>query len=142
MKFLIFIDTIPVPKARPRFSRFGHARTPDKTRAFELIVATIVRRQMLDYSVKMYDEPVEVIITFLFPRPKSHSRLKRETRWHSVKPDLDNLEKSVCDALNGLLWRDDSLISYKVSSKRYCNEFEEVPGILLRVIPMKEVDGG
>ena len=36
-----------------------------------------------------------------------------------AKPDLDNVEKSVMDALNGLAYRDDSLVAEKAARKRY-----------------------
>jgi len=37
----------------------------------------------------------------------------------TCKPDWDNLAKSVIDALNNVFWRDDSLITDALVSKRY-----------------------
>lgn len=42
---------------------------------------------------------------FVLTRPKT---CKRELP--TVKPDVDNFNKAVFDALNGLVWRDDALI--------------------------------
>lgn len=38
---------------------------------------------------------------------------------HTKRPDGDNLEKFVNDALTGVLWVDDSQIAYMVRSKTY-----------------------
>lgn len=50
-------------------------------------------------------------LVFVFPRPKSvPKKLGGGRLWHAVKPDRDNLQKSFQDALNGILYRDDSQI--------------------------------
>ena len=38
------------------------------------------------------------------------------------KPDVDNLAKTVCDALNGIAWLDDSQIVRMSAVKRYGSE--------------------
>ena len=43
----------------------------------------------------------------------------------TVKPDLDNLDKAVMDALNKVAYKDDSQIVAKVSKKHYA----EVPTV-------------
>jgi Holliday junction resolvase RusA-like endonuclease len=51
-------------------------------------------------------------ITAIFPRPKSKTK-KTGTNPrlpHTSKPDTDNLAKAVCDALNGVAWKDDSQV--------------------------------
>ena len=40
---------------------------------------------------------------------------------HAIRPDGDNLEKFVNDAMNGLLWDDDSQIVWMIRSKTYIN---------------------
>lgn len=56
--------------------------------------------------------PLSVTLRFIFPRPKGlmfrSKPMPRVPR--QGKPDIDNLLKSVADALNGLLWRDDAQI--------------------------------
>ena len=73
--------------------------------------------------------PVRVELTFVFPRPKSHYRTGKNAgvlrddapTWHTSKPDRDNLEKAVLDALTQLggFWRDDSQVCAGSVSKRY-----------------------
>lgn len=57
--------------------------------------------------------PLRLIIIAVFPRPSNKIYKKREMPREpkASKPDFDNLAKSVCDALNGIIWRDDSIIT-------------------------------
>lgn len=68
--------------------------------------------------------PVGIVATFIMPRPKAHfkkSGLRSDApSWHIIKPDSDNLEKAVLDALTTLgAWRDDSQICNKHIKKIY-----------------------
>jgi Holliday junction resolvase RusA-like endonuclease len=59
--------------------------------------------------------PVAVDITFMMEAPKSWPRWKREAAIagsyrHVYRPDVDNLVKLAKDALNGILWVDDSQV--------------------------------
>lgn len=102
----------PVPKGRPRLSRFG-TYTPAKTKKFEddirLLVKSIVANQ------EPLETPLQVFLYFRLPVPQSYSKKRTEaclsgSERHSKKPDLDNLCKAVTDAFNGLIYKDDSQI--------------------------------
>jgi len=56
--------------------------------------------------------PISMAVTFVFPRPKGMVFRKKPMprTAKTSKPDVDNLMKSVCDALNGLLWLDDAQV--------------------------------
>lgn len=56
--------------------------------------------------------PLKIEIVFVLPRTAGQIwKTKPMQRiWHSKKPDFDNLEKSVCDALKGIVWLDDSQV--------------------------------
>ena len=89
---------------------------------------TVVRNSCLNvWDQTMIDEPVSVTLHFRLPRPRSHFRsnglLKENAdNWVTKKPDLDNLEKAVLDALTDIgLWRDDSLVVHVLKSKTYAN---------------------
>lgn len=85
-------------------------------------------------GARISESPFSVSITFVFPRPKRLIRKRgvmiRE--WHHSKPDLDNCEKAVMDALTNVIWRDDSQICIKVSSKVYA-DLNESPRTLIEV---------
>jgi len=42
--------------------------------------------------------------------------------WHTARPDGDNILKIVCDALNEILWLDDSQVCLAKISKKYGRE--------------------
>lgn len=56
--------------------------------------------------------PLKVDIVAVFPRQSAKvwkTRLMPRYR-HTTKPDRDNVEKAIYDALTGLVWRDDSQV--------------------------------
>lgn len=66
--------------------------------------------------------PISLDILFLMPRPqKSVWKSKPMPRYpHTAKPDVDNLTKGIKDALNGVVYRDDSQVANIHSSKWVC----------------------
>lgn len=79
------------------------------------------------WNSKPIDGPVGVRCNFYLPRPKNHygtgrnaGKLKPSAPIHHTKiPDVDNLEKMVFDAMNGIVWKDDSQVVDNRSSKEY-----------------------
>lgn len=68
--------------------------------------------------------PVRLTVTAVFPIPQSFRGELRDACLRGLvpcisKPDRDNIEKLVCDALNGLAWVDDSQIVDGPVVKRY-----------------------
>lgn len=121
----------PVPKSRPRFVSKGKRRfayTPKKVKDWEGLVTEEARR----YFERPFDWPVVVSMVFYFERPRS----RRLDFWVSTTPDLDNLEKSVLDALNGVAYTDDRLVVAKSSSKRYVQGGE--PRVEVTVTSMRD----
>jgi Holliday junction resolvase RusA-like endonuclease len=50
------------------------------------------------------------------------ARKRQANRWHTAKPDADNIAKLVGDALNGIAWRDDAQIARATVEKFYGDE--------------------
>jgi len=100
----------PVAKGRPRFSKHS-IFTPAKTRIYERQL-----RELMAYHWQRtpLNEPIYLDVIFCIKKPKS---VKRELP--CVKPDGDNLLKAIKDAGNGILWKDDSLITQARYRKRY-----------------------
>lgn len=118
----IRIAGTPVAKGRPRTTRSGITYTPAKTRKWEDDARVIARQKMEGQS--QIDGPVKVFIVAQYEPPASWPEWKRRAAMdglvaHTGRPDLDNLEKAVCDACNGVVYRDDSQIVEKLSRKRY-----------------------
>jgi Holliday junction resolvase RusA-like endonuclease len=117
----------PIGKGRPRIGSIqGKARafTPQKTVRWEdaavFAIGQAVGSPMLSF-------PLRVDIVAVFERPKRMLGRKWPNRRevHTSKPDKDNVEKIVTDALQkaGVI-RDDCLICDGSTSKRYANRIE------------------
>jgi Holliday junction resolvase RusA-like endonuclease len=104
----------PVPKARARTVRKGGRTwsfTPKRVAAWE--------RTIREEAAKHFNEPMEgpVMISLIFHMARPGSR--RKEVYVSTTPDLDNLEKAVLDALNGVAYEDDRFVVAKNAQKRY-----------------------
>lgn len=119
----------PQPKARPRFGN-GHAYTPEKTAEYERLVGFCYRQA----GGKLSEGPVDLHITAFFPIPQSTPKGRVEQMAsgyirHTVKPDVDNLAKSILDGLNGVAFRDDKQVWRLALEKRYGQE----PKVVVRI---------
>ena len=94
-----------------------HARmhNDDRNGTYEGIVRSEYLAQVGD--VPPFTGPVGVEICAFFPIAKSNINTKAKRKdWEdgkllpTIKPDLDNVVKSICDALNGLAWIDDKQV--------------------------------
>lgn len=111
----------PVAKGRPRFAD-GHAYTPAKTRIYEETVRLHAIHAMR--GKKMLTGAIGLRVTAYFPIPKSFTKTKTEQAisgflLHTKKPDWDNVGKIVSDALNGVVYPDDAVVSDATVAKRY-----------------------
>lgn len=129
----------PKGKARARTfynSRLGRSQsvTPEKTVLYENYVKecylTAKKRE------KWFDgEPLQMYITAFFDIPKSTSKKKRQKMLKeevlpTKKPDIDNIAKVICDALNGIAYHDDTQIVSLNVSKVYA---ETEPRVLVGI---------
>ena len=112
----------PVGKGRPKFSRAsGRAYTPAKTANTEAFVKSEAVRQA---GQALLEGPLRLNVLAVVSIPASWSKKKQvaalagEIR-PTGKPDLDNIAKLYADALNGILWKDDSQIVRMRLEKRY-----------------------
>lgn len=115
IKFTVYGEA--VAKARARVVRRGNKTmsfTPSKTVKWE----DAIRDTALDYlPEKLFDGPLSLECIFYRMKPKSKSK---KCLYPDTKPDLDNLCKSVTDALEGLIYTNDSRFVDKLLKKRYC----------------------
>ncbi len=126
----------PVAKARPRFNtKTGVAYTPKKTKSFE----TLVKEIAYEHFDAPLEGPIRVDIVFCFQRPKSKMWKKKPMprEWKATRPDWDNLGKAVCDALNGIAYRDDGQL-VDVRIRKYICSGDEKPHT---EIIIEEVEG-
>jgi len=110
MHFIIPIE--PEGKKEARRMRGGHVFKHPETRASMHSIAEVIKRQ---YQGDPLDEPLLVEITAYRTRPKSKPR----DIYAATKPDADNIQKLIGDALEGILWVNDSRIVDGRCVKKY-----------------------
>lgn len=129
----LFISGIPLAQGRPRFRRAGkfvQTYDPAKSKSWKESVRWQFIEQMHKENRSMIEGVIEADLVFLLPRPKS---LPKKTKYHVKKPDLDNLVKSVFDALQGIAFHSDSQIYKMTVTKLYENKIPGVSIILRRI---------
>lgn len=124
MRFEFTIPGKPCGKGRPRFTRDGHAFTPQETVNYENLVKMCFRQKYPGAEPIAAKIQIAAVITAYFPIPQSVSKKKREemNAWKilpTVKPDTDNIAKCILDALNGIAYHDDAQIVALQVRKRY-----------------------
>ena len=125
MEFKIEIPGVPVAKGRPRVCKYG-TYTPKKTLEAEKYI-----QQSWDAkygNLKPTGKPLAVQIAFYMPIPKSTTKkamadILDGKIQHTKKPDLDNMAKTVLDALNKAAYKDDGQV-FMLSVKK---EYSETP---------------
>lgn len=117
-----------VPQPRPRVVRMRNGQTraynSEKSVVYKRIVKAAALSEMNKQQLTMTDRPLAMRLTFVFTPPKSYTKKKLEAvksgeLRYTKKPDLDNLAKSILDALNGTVYRDDSQIITLSINKEY-----------------------
>src|SRR5699024_7378870 len=123
----IVINHEPVPQLRPRATGMGKGirmYDPKKVADYKRLVEYEAKKQ---WAGDVLTSPLHVTITIYRPIPKSET-IKRKELMESqeilpvVRPDIDNYAKAPLDALNGIVWQDDSQIVRLVSEKFYSHE--------------------
>ena len=132
----------PIPQPRPRIGlRGGKPRVyrddSHPVHAYKQHVRLVARQS---YHGSPLEGPVSVSLAFLMPRPLSkvwkRQAMPREP--HIGRPDLDNLEKSVLDAVLGVLWVDDAQVCRLTATKQLAAG-DESPGVYAVVEIMNDI---
>ena len=107
----------PQGKMRPRVVKRGNfvqTYTPDKTVSYENLVK-LMYSQEAKGRVFDREKSLRVLIVALYDIPQSTSKKRAELMRigeirPTKKPDLDNIAKIICDALNGVAYHDDAQV--------------------------------
>lgn len=117
-KLKFSIGGTPKGKGRPRATAriagtraFVSMYTPEATRRAEAMIAKAFKAAFPRH--RPFTGPVMLRFTAVFETPESFTKEQKQAArrgelYHTSKPDKDNIEKLVKDALNGLAWIDDS----------------------------------
>jgi len=122
------VDGSPHGKGRPRFRRFGNfvqTYTDAKTKSYETLVKEAAIKAMENRPP--IEGPVKLDLIIRLPVPKSYPKKRSEaclngSEWPTKKPDWDNVAKSVADAMNDIVFLDDTQIVIARVVKVYATE--------------------
>ena len=112
----IILPVIPIAKGRPRFTKKGFAYTPGKTRNAEKEIKHYLIKQ-LGTGFKPLQGALRLVLFFYLLKPRS-----TKNTWPTSRPDLDNYVKLVKDAMNEIVYLDDSQVIWLEAKKLYSNE--------------------
>ena len=121
----VWIEGKPVPQSRPRFTKQGHAYEAKASKEYKKAVAIAAKEAMAG------QEPlagaIRVRMTAYFDIPKSWPKKMQQQAMVGellpiLRPDLDNLAKSVLDGMSGIVFTDDSQITDLEINKRYTGD--------------------
>jgi Holliday junction resolvase RusA-like endonuclease len=108
----------PMPSPRPRATRFGRVYMPAKYQKWKTDFAKCIPYSLKGPSNGFCSVFVECVVGI----PPSYTKKQREAALgRAVYPvgDCDNYGKSVCDAMNGIVFADDRQVTALSVSKRY-----------------------
>jgi crossover junction endodeoxyribonuclease RusA len=140
---------VPAPQGSKR--HVGNGRMIEMSKllpGWRDAVTTSAWQAAHDWGDAGWDAPREVgvEVEFLFRRPKHHYRTGRNAHllrpnapmWHSTKPDLDKLQRSLFDALtNAAVIGDDCQIVSVRAHKFYADDLNP-PGAFVSIYPAEE----
>lgn len=135
VEFRCKIDGIP----RPQYRAYGRVHKSSKLHvwnpsdghkhSFRAAVEEATKLKKPQFSE---EDPMELSVNFYFPRPKKHYIYNAITKMLHLRgdapvfvtkvPDVDNLLKLVMDALQELLFKDDSSIAHIKAAKLWLTE--------------------
>ncbi len=127
-------------KQRPRFNgKFAY--TPEKTVAYENWVKTCYLEKYR--GQKPLEKPLKVKIIAYYEIPKSTSKKKQKQMldceiFPTVKPDTDNIAKSILDSLNKIAYLDDKQV-VKLEVEKY---YSQVPSVAVVIEEMEIINNG
>ncbi len=122
ISFIVYGE--PIGKARPRVTRYGHAFTPKKSKDYELAIKEQASLAMNILRLSVSDKPIILEINVFKAITASWTKKTKRMALNGGypkfrKPDLDNVIKAVKDALNGVVYQDDTQVVKLKSSWRY-----------------------
>jgi len=113
----IIISGNPVPLMRHRHTNNGHTYNPQA-----YLMKQIGWEAKSQFPGDIITTPISISMTFFIPIPNSYSEKKKlalDGKYVPKRPDTSNFVKLYEDALNGIIWSDDSIIVELYAKKLY-----------------------
>jgi len=107
----------PQALARPRFS--SRSRRVYNPMRHEMLILSITLQSQHN-NQPLFEGPIHLDVIFFMPYPSKLTKAQRkdiEGSYHFTRCDLDNMVKFLADIGNGILYKDDAIIS-SISAKK------------------------
>ncbi len=118
-----------VGKERPRVNTYTYmVYTPNRTKEYEKLIQQYFKIKYPNHETLLGRLSVEIIAYMKIPKNTSKKKSNEMIEGNispTKKPDIDNITKSVLDAMNKFVFKDDNQISKLAVEKRY-GETEKV----------------
>jgi len=116
MQIHFHVEGDPKGKGRPRFSsagKFTRVYTDKQTLVYEAVIRFFAAEAM--GSTDLLETPVSVFLYVRLAVPQSYSKKRTEACLSGLekpckKPDIDNIAKTYLDAMNGVIFKDDTQV--------------------------------
>lgn len=126
------VPGVPAPQGSKTRTKWGVREDNPATRPWRSAIAWEATAAM--QGLDILTGPVEVLVHFVFPRPKSHfgtgtrGEVLKESapKLHTSPPDADKLERAIGDSLRGIVLRDDAQIAHWDVWKLYGQPHAEI----------------
>lgn len=121
-EFILVINGNPVSASRPRISgRCRYYNEPYKS--YKTLLSKEIDKLIPKDKSLLFEqyEPLSVEIVYEMPIPKMSPKKTASMigAYHTKKPDLDNLDKAILDALSCRVFKDDSQVAKLSAVKKY-----------------------
>lgn len=117
------VNTKPRGKERARHGKHSTYSTKAMV-AYETEIKLMARQAMVKARLQISKNSLHVIIHAYFNPAKSWTVSKKDLAYtgglgHTSKPDADNISKAVLDAMNGIVYNDDSQVVSLTVTKEF-----------------------
>ena len=125
-EYTIIINRKPIPASRPRVMKWSTFYN-EPYKSYKDLLKDIMMNESGSLLKPVFDGSMALKIDIVFELeiPKSLSKKKQALlvgSYNTKKPDIDNLVKSVLDAMNGIWFKDDGQICSVSAMKKYSRE--------------------
>ncbi len=129
MKYEFEVIGTIVGKERPRVNTYTNmVYTPTKTKEYEKLIQQYFKIKYPNHTLLENRLSIEIIAYMKIPKNTSKKKMAEmlnENLSPMKKPDIDNIAKSILDAMNKFVFKDDNQISKMSVEKKY-GEIEKV----------------
>lgn len=135
MEYEFIVDGKVIGKERPRVNmNTGIVYTPGRTKDYETLVQQSFRIKYPQYEMIKNRIGIDIIAYFKIPKGTSKTNTEKMLNGEispTKKPDIDNITKSILDAMNRFVIYDDNQVvkisvekKYNIEDKTYIKIYE------------------